>query len=80
MSSWRAVIMTVFIPVLVSLMVAGEATGLAQGRNAINGVVTNTGREPINRIRVELQNEVEMFVGYTYTDATGRYTFRNLSQ
>jgi tetratricopeptide (TPR) repeat protein len=50
------------------------------GRNAINGVVIDSGRMPINRIRVELQNELEQFVTQTYTDAAGRYYFRNLSQ
>lgn len=80
MSSWRALIVSIVILPLIGLAAGSGAIGLAQGRNAINGIVINTAREPINRIRVELQNEVEMFVAYTYTDATGRYTFRNLSQ
>src|SRR5262249_40544130 len=35
---------------------------------------------PLNRIRVELLDEVEMLVTQVYTDAAGRYSFRNLSQ
>jgi tetratricopeptide (TPR) repeat protein len=56
-------------------------TALAQlsNRNSIIGTVTDTTRTPINRIRVELQNEVEMMIKYTYTDASGQYSFRNLS-
>ncbi len=59
---------------------AAGATVLVQGRNMINGVVLNSGGEPLNRMRVELLNEVEMFITQTYTDTAGRYTFRNLSQ
>lgn len=77
MRSWRDFIRT--LAVFVALTAGAVAVG-AQGRNAINGMVVNTGREPINRIRVELQNELEMFITYTYTDAAGRYSFRNLSQ
>ena len=77
MRSWRDFIRT--LAVFVALAACTVAVG-AQGRNAINGMVVNTGREPINRIRVELQNELEMFITYTYTDAAGRYSFRNLSQ
>ncbi len=63
-----------------ALVTGLSAVSLAQGRNAINGVVIGQGREPLNRIRIELQNEMEMMVAYTYTDPTGRYNFRNLSQ
>lgn len=65
--------------VLAIFFLAGEGTAQS-GRNAINGVVIDSGRMPINRIRVELQNELEQFVTQTYTDAAGRYFFRNLSQ
>lgn len=47
--------------------------------NAITGVVTNTAGQPLNRMRVELLDEVEMFIKQTYTDGTGRYSFKNLS-
>jgi Tfp pilus assembly protein PilF len=53
---------------------------IAQGnRNAIQGVITNTAGQPLNRIRVELQDEVEMTIRQAYTDGTGRYSFRTLS-
>lgn len=50
-----------------------------QSRNTINGVINNTDGQPLNRIRVELADEVEMTVMQTYTDSTGRYYFRNLT-
>jgi len=57
-------------------------SGLAvwQGRNAINGTITDTEGNPLNRVRVELLNEVEMRITQTYTDGTGHYNFRNLTQ
>ncbi|MEY4167279.1 MAG: hypothetical protein RIR52_1103 [Acidobacteriota bacterium] len=73
-------IVMILIAITVVLTMGPERLALAQGRNAINGVILGTGREPINRIRVELQNELEMMVAYTYTDPAGRYSFRNLSQ
>ena len=72
--------LTILLTVTVFVGLGTDRVSLAQGRNAINGVVLSTGREPLNRIRVELQNELEMMVAYTYTDPTGRYSFRNLSQ
>jgi tetratricopeptide (TPR) repeat protein len=78
MRSWRDFIRS--LAVFVALVACTVAVSAQQGRNAINGMVVNSGREPINRIRVELQNELEMFITYTYTDAAGRYSFRNLSQ
>jgi tetratricopeptide (TPR) repeat protein len=50
-----------------------------QNRNAINGTVTDTSNRPLNRIRVELLDEVEMVITQTYTDTTGRFSFRGLS-
>lgn len=73
-------LLTTLLTLSVVLGVGADRVALAQGRNAINGIVLSTGREPLNRIRVELQNELEMMVAYTYTDPTGRYSFRNLSQ
>lgn len=53
---------------------------LPQGnRNAIQGVVMNTAGQPLNRIRVELQDEVEMTIRQAYTDGAGRFGFRGLS-
>jgi tetratricopeptide (TPR) repeat protein len=43
-------------------------------------VILDTSRRPLNRIRVELLNEVEAQIATTYTDPGGRYTFSNLSQ
>jgi Tfp pilus assembly protein PilF len=57
-----------------------SAISAPQNRNAINGVITDTSNRPLNRIRVELLNDVEMAVTQTYTDPAGRYSFRNLSQ
>lgn len=51
-----------------------------QARNSINGTVSNSEGNPLYHMRVELLNEVEMTVAQAYTDSTGRYTFRNLSQ
>jgi len=56
-----------------------SAASFAQNRNAINGIVTDTANRPLYRIRVELQDEVEMSIRQTYTDSTGRYSFSNLS-
>src|SRR5262245_32989594 len=56
-----------------------SSASFQQNRNAINGVITDTSGRPINRIRVELLNEVEMAITQTYTDTTGRYNFRGLS-
>jgi len=73
-------------PVILALLMAlvsldPLAQGASQsGRNAINGVISDSQRMPINRIRVELQNELGQFVTQTYTDAAGRYQFRSLSQ
>jgi Tfp pilus assembly protein PilF len=58
---------------------AASAISFQQNRNAINGVITDTANRPLNRIRVELLNEVEMAIAQTYTDTTGRYSFRGLS-
>lgn len=50
-----------------------------QNRNAIRGRITDTENRPIERIRVELRDEVEMAVAQTYTDSLGRYAFNSLS-
>ena len=50
-----------------------------QNRNLISGVITNTEGKPLDRIRVELADEVEMTITQTYTTSNGRYSFRNLT-
>ncbi len=59
--------------------VAISSVSFQQNRNAINGVITDTSNRPLNRIRVELLDEVEMQIRQTYTDSAGRYSFKNLS-
>lgn len=61
-------------------LVATLGSASLQNRNAINGLVASTSGRPLNRVRVELCDEVEMMIMQTYTDSTGRYSFRNLSQ
>ncbi|MBL8191309.1 MAG: tetratricopeptide repeat protein [Acidobacteria bacterium] len=48
-------------------------------RNQISGVITDTEGKPLDRIRVELADEVEMTITQTYTTSNGRYSFRNLT-
>lgn len=50
-----------------------------QNRNAIRGRITDTENRPIERVRVELRDEVEMAITQTYTDALGRYAFNSLT-
>ncbi len=50
-----------------------------QNRNAIRGRVTDTTNRSLERVRVELQDEVEMTITQTYTDSMGRYAFNSLS-
>ncbi|MDX2044715.1 MAG: tetratricopeptide repeat protein [Acidobacteriota bacterium] len=76
----------VFFVLILSLIVtnslaAANSNRLAfpQSRNTINGIISNTDGQPLNRMRVELADEVEMTVMQTYTDSTGRYYFRNLT-
>ena len=64
-----------------SMTVLSSASATLQNnRNVINGLITNTSGQPLNRIRVELCDEVEMRIMQTFTDTSGRYSFRNLSQ
>lgn len=53
--------------------------GQQQNRNAIRGRITDTQNRPIERVRVELRDEVEMAITQAYTDSLGRYAFNNLS-
>ncbi len=63
---------------LVSFVPSGLSS-VWQSRNSISGTVSNTEGKPLNRMRIELLNEVEMTVAQTYTDSTGHYNFRNLT-
>lgn len=51
---------------------------LAQ-RNAITGTVTNTARQPVPDMWIELLNDVDSVLKRTRTDSTGRYSFQGLS-
>jgi tetratricopeptide (TPR) repeat protein len=51
---------------------------LAQGRNSIEGQVTNTQNKPLVNIPVFLLNDGYSQRAQTYTDGSGRYRFRNL--
>ncbi|MFN0109585.1 MAG: tetratricopeptide repeat protein [Blastocatellia bacterium] len=63
-----------------SAMGFANNSAIAQAnRNSISGMITDTGGQGLNRIRVELQDDVEMTITQTFTDSTGRYTFRNLT-
>lgn len=59
--------------------VHGAVNQQTQSRNAIRGRITDTENRPLQRLRVELRDEVEMVVTQAYTDSLGRYAFNNLS-
>lgn len=61
------------------LVAATSVAAQTQNRNVISGIITNTEAKPLDRIRVELADEVEMTITQTYTNSTGRYSFRNLT-
>lgn len=72
---------------LLMICLAGPGSGLVgaasiqqNNRNSISGTVMNTSNMPLQRMRVELQDEVEMSISQTYTDGAGHFYFRNLSQ
>jgi Tfp pilus assembly protein PilF len=48
-------------------------------RNAITGTVTNTARQPVADMWMELLNDVDSVLKRTRTDSTGRYSFQGLS-
>jgi Tfp pilus assembly protein PilF len=52
---------------------------LAQGRSSISGFVYGPQREPIEDVRVELNNDLGSLVTYTKTDSSGRYFFRGVA-
>jgi Tfp pilus assembly protein PilF len=67
----------VFFAVALALL-ACSATAQAQ-RNAINGTVINTSRQPVPDMWIELLNDVDSIIKRTRTDSTGRYSFQGLS-
>ncbi len=66
---------------LLSLLCLTPVTALfaQSNRSAINGVVTDTSRNPMANLWLELLNEVDAMIARVRTDSTGRYSFRNLS-
>lgn len=48
--------------------------------NSITGLVTDSGRNPVQQIRVELLDEVNAMMATTRTDSIGRFRFAGLSQ
>ncbi|MBL8205969.1 MAG: tetratricopeptide repeat protein [Blastocatellia bacterium] len=55
-----------------------SANVIAQ-RNAVTGTVTNTARQPLSNLWIELLNDVDSVLKRTRTDTTGRYSFQGLS-
>lgn len=53
---------------------------IGQNRNVIYGMVFDSSHNPVQNIRVELLDDVNMLLTSTRTDASGRYRFVNLSQ
>jgi len=52
---------------------------LAQNRNSIEGRVLTSDDKALSNVRVFLLNDAYGQRGFTYTDGSGRYQFRNLS-
>ena len=48
-------------------------------RNAITGTITNTARQAVPNLWIELLNDVDSVLKRTRTDTTGRYSFQGLS-
>jgi len=65
------------LAVFISLL-ALSVNAFAQ-RNMITGTVTNTARQPVSDLWVELLNDVDSVLKRTRTDSTGRYSFQGLS-
>ena len=68
----------IFIVWLV-VLTAPETLQAQNNRNSISGVVTDSTRNTIPDLWIELLNEVDSVIYRIRTDATGRYIFRNLS-
>lgn len=68
-----------FASVLLSLTFFLPMTSVAaQGRNTIEGRVTTPENRPLENARVFLMNDGYGQAGFTYTDGSGRYVFRNI--
>ena len=59
---------------------AAVPQSIGQNRNVINGMIIDTSHNPVQNIRVELLDDVNMLLTSTRTDATGRFRFTGLSQ
>ncbi len=68
----------IFIMCLVVLTVSAPLHA-QNNRSSISGVVTDSTRNTIPNLWIELLNEVDSVIFRVRTDATGRYIFRNLS-
>ncbi len=55
------------------------ASPAVQVRNTIEGRVVSPERRGVDNIRVILQNDVYSQIGMTYTDGSGRFSFRGLA-
>jgi Tfp pilus assembly protein PilF len=66
-------------PKAVSEYLSRSTSAHIQSRNTIRGRITDTSGNAIERVRIELRDEVEMTIGQTYSDAAGRYLFSGLS-
>lgn len=51
----------------------------AQGRNSIEGRISGSENRTLDNVRVFLLNDTYGQRGQAYTDAAGRYQFRNLA-
>jgi tetratricopeptide (TPR) repeat protein len=64
--------------IIAALQPLGFAGAILQARNTIDGRVIDTNNHPIVNGRIYLQNDAYSEVAATYTDGSGRFTFRNL--
>lgn len=67
------------LAILLFAAVPVPAQAQSVNRNSITGRITDTGGQALNRMRVELLDDVEMSVRQTYSDTIGRFTFSGLS-
>ncbi len=58
---------------------SGGAVVAAQVRNEITGHIFDTARRPIEKVRVELLDDVYAQISQTRTDGSGRYAFSGIS-
>ena len=60
----------------VVFLAAFGLTASAQNRSTVTGYVFGPGRAPVERAQVELRNDVNSVIGRTWTEPSGRYSFR----